>query len=261
MTVALPVDGADLSHHNTNLNFALAKNSGLDWVSLKATQGDSFVDPLYSERIARGRSRGLVSGAYHFGETDSHPRAQCHHFLKYAGVLAGDFRPMLDVEDYADGGSFFSRMSIAQRTDWVGSFVLTLKAELGLKPFYYSPFDLEETLGLPLWVARYNPNNEMPRIPEPWSTFTIRQFTNGDIGVPNHFPGLGHVDLNCWNRNGGTPSEFLQVHTVPTATIKTSRGKRVDAALKELGEAKGKGERGQLLQDAIDALTGIKPIK
>lgn len=208
----LPVHGADTSHHNpfTNAQMKQAMDAGLDWISLKATQGQKFIDNKYVGRRDHARKIGLPCMAYHFAET-SDPVSQAKHFLKVAGIKPGDMRPMLDLEDYAQGKSFFSKMTIAARTKWVGAFVAVIEKELGVKPFIYTPFALNDDFGCPLWVARYNPRNELPHIPKPWKAWTIRQFTNGQVGVPNSFVGLGHVDLNCWD---GAPKTRLKTYTI-----------------------------------------------
>lgn len=217
MTVRpLPVHGADISHHQAKVDLEAAKSAGLDWVCLKSTQGKTFIDNTYVARRDKARKINLLTSAYHFAENSSTPEAQVTHFLNTAGIKAGDMRPMLDVEDYEQGRSFFSRMTLNERTDFVGRFVARIKSELGVLPFIYTQLDLSEHFNCPLWVARYNPLNMPPKVPAPWKTYTIRQFSNGAVGVPSSFPGLGHVDLNCWN---GDPDRLNEIFTVPAPVV------------------------------------------
>lgn len=261
MVTPLPVHGADLSHHNKDVSLARAQSRGFNgFLSLKCTQGDGFVDPMYKFRRDQARTLGMPVGPYHFGET-SRPRPQVEHFLSHAGILANDFRWMLDVEDDSNNDSFFSKMSIGQRTDWVGSFVSLGFAEVGIKPFIYIPDEmpLEETFGCPHWAMRYHPSNEPPTPCPPWHRYTLRQYTDGVTGRPNFFPGLGFVDLNCW-REGLNPEEQLRRHRVPEADpTDSSRGLRIDSAINELQQARGRGQRGELIREAIAVLEEIKP--
>lgn len=213
MTKPLPVHGADISHHQGTVDLAKARAAGLQWIYHKATQGKGYVDDRYVERRDIARKLGLPFGAYHFAETTSTPEAQAAHFLKVAGIHPGDMRPMLDLENTT--GSSFSGMNLAARTAWVGRFVTVIKKATGVEPFIYTPFDLTSAFNCPLWVARYNPDNAEPRTPKPWKTYTIRQFTNGVVGVPNSFPGLGRVDLNTWN---GDPKQLLATFQIGSTT-------------------------------------------
>lgn len=228
-TKPLPVHGADISHHQKTVDLKKAKAAGLDWLTHKATQGVHFTDPRYAERRDLARKLGLPFSAYHFAQTNTTPERQAAHFLEVAGIKPGDKRPMLDLEDDKRVGSFFSKMSVAARTEWVRRFVDVVKKELGVAPFIYTPFDLANHFDCPLWVARYSNKNEPPKVPKPWSTYTIRQFSNGDYGVPNSFPGLGHVDLNCWN---GDPAKMLKTFTIPKPKPKPKPAPKKPALLK-----------------------------
>lgn len=205
----LPVHGADISHHQASVDLARAQKAGLDWVFHKCTQGKSFVDAKYASRRDASRKIHLPFGAYHFATT-SDPVQQANHFLKVAGIKPGDLRPMLDLEN--SPGSNFAAMSTAARTAWVKKFVDVIFKALGVKPFIYTPFDLNDHFDCPLWVARYSNSNAAPHVPRPWNTYTVRQFSNGQFGVPNSFPGLGHVDLNCFH---GRPKVLLAKFTIP----------------------------------------------
>lgn len=211
---AQPVHGADISHHQASVDLAKAKAAGLGFLFHKCTQGQGYVDPRYAVRRGIARELGLPFGAYHFAETGD-PVSQARRFLKVAALRPGDMRPMLDLEDTT--GSSFSRMSVKARTQWVGDFVAEVKHELGVLPFIYTPFDLSDHFGCPLWVARYNNANKPPHVPKPWRTYTVWQFSNGVFGNPRSFTGLGHVDLNTWN--GEPPTRMLRAFRLPAKAV------------------------------------------
>ena len=52
----------DISHHNGNVNLAKAKEDGILGVIQKATQGQTFKDPIY-ERNGKRRRTLACSGA------------------------------------------------------------------------------------------------------------------------------------------------------------------------------------------------------
>lgn len=80
----------DISGHNPGLDL-----SGTDVLCAKATQGTSYVNPLYRDQISHAKRFGF---AYHFLE-GQHPAAQaehCHNIIGKTGL-------MLDVEEVGAG--------------------------------------------------------------------------------------------------------------------------------------------------------------
>lgn len=191
MVTPLPIHGVDCSHHQRmDLDFVRAKKAGVRWVYAKATEGTTFKDRTYAERRRIAREAGLVAGAYHFARPElGDATAEARAFLDFADPQPGDLLPCLDLEDR--GG-----LSRAELTAWVGTFTRVVEDRVGVRPIIYTPFDLDDTLGLMLWVARYHPENAAPRVPKPWKRYDLRQYSNGVLGVPNSCPGLGHLDLN-----------------------------------------------------------------
>src|SRR5688500_13426824 len=70
----------DLSHHNGSVNLVKAKADGLIGIIQKATQGRTFVDPLFKTNRKKATDAGLLFGAYHFG-TGGDGVKQAEHFL------------------------------------------------------------------------------------------------------------------------------------------------------------------------------------
>lgn len=192
MTVTpLKVHGSDVSHHQGTLNLKDAADHGLQFLYHKATEGTSFVDDEYAARRAAAKKAGIPFGAYHFarpkvGNADEEAR----HFLSTAKPVAGDLFPALDLETND------SNLTQLQLTRWVAEFVAIVQSRVGVKPVIYTPFSLLKHFDAPLWVPRYNNTNTPPVTPKPWDKWDIWQFSNGVYGVPDSFPGLGHVDLN-----------------------------------------------------------------
>lgn len=185
--------GADVSHHQGRIGtdrLRAAKRDGLRWLYVKATEGTVVVDAEHDNTVAVARALGIPVGSYHFahpevGDAASEARA----FLQVADVRPGDLAPMLDLE--RTGG-----LTRKQLTTWVGTFADVVEARAGVRPVIYTPFDLDSTHGLRLWVARYSSDNRWPNVPAPWTGWDLWQHTDGDDGRPNRIDGLGHVDLN-----------------------------------------------------------------
>lgn len=202
MTKPMRVDLVDQSHHNATPNLALAKSKGVKGYWHKASEGATFRDPEYMERRRRALAAGMPFGAYHFASPDSESGAdavaEARFFMRAAGCVPGDLLPMLDVE------AISKRFSRAELTNWVATFNREVKRLIGVVPILYTNYDLDPGFGLEsnggsiLWMARYNDKNTPPPRPAtPWKQIDIWQFSNGELGVPDHWPGFpGNTDLN-----------------------------------------------------------------
>lgn len=199
MTTAMKVHGTDLSHHNPDPDLRRAKSAGLLWLYHKATEGVSFVDSKYGERRRAAEAAGLPFGAYHFARPDSDGRdavTEARWFIQIANPKAGDLVPVLDFEVSHPRAEEWSKVFMAE--------VERLLKRRGLvgKPLHYGPDDFGKDYPYHRWVPRYNNSNTRPTVP-----FDIWQFSDGQYGVPNSFPGLGNVDLNNM-RDGFSLSDF-----------------------------------------------------
>jgi GH25 family lysozyme M1 (1,4-beta-N-acetylmuramidase) len=91
----------DLSHNNSNLNtqaeFNALYSAGVRVVIHKATQGISFIDPMFAVRRPLAVMAGLKWDAYHFCTSDPIAEQQAF-FLSHAGVDLTKMRLALDAE-------------------------------------------------------------------------------------------------------------------------------------------------------------------
>lgn len=193
VTQPMKVHGSDVSHHQGALDLRRAKEAGLKFLYHKATEGTSVKDNEYDDRRTQAKRSGVPFGAYHFARPEGTDAvAEARYFIDWASPLPGDLIPCLDLEDSAA----YRRMGHRATKEWAARFSAEVKRLTGVLPVLYCPWDL----GLPnvRWVPRYNNSNTPPEIP--WD---IWQFSNGEFGVPNSFPGLGHVDLNTFHDGFG----------------------------------------------------------
>lgn len=215
------IDGIDLSHHNTGITLTAlkqAKAAGVNFVFHKATEGSGFTDVQYATRRRLAKRAGLYYGAYHFARpSKSGGTAQARQFLKVAQLAPGDMLPVLDLED--DGG-----LNPVQLGQWVGQFVAECERQLAhAGGIIYTNFNLPQSFGWKLWVARYNDAMKPPNVPDPWRAWDIWQFSNGAYGHPTTVPGVGHCDINTLNTVVGqlrlpVPTVVPPVVTPPVVT-------------------------------------------
>lgn len=110
MTVAAPmgsllprssVQGFDVSHYQTSVDFASAYSGGLRFVFIKATEGTTYLDPSFSDHYNAATKAGFIRGGYHFAHGDEDPTAQANYFLNSGGGWSNDgitLPGMLDLE-------------------------------------------------------------------------------------------------------------------------------------------------------------------
>ena len=195
----------DLSHHNNIVDLQKAKDNGIVGAFHKATQGVSFVDPLYDQHRDQAKTAGILWGAYHFGD-GSDGVNQADFFLKKVGDPQG-LLLVLDFESNPTGPS----MSIEEAR----AFVTHIQALTGKWPGFYCGHYFKELLGANvdpiiancwLWLAQYGPT---PVVPPTWSSWTFWQYTDGALGPPPHdVAGIGLCDRDQYN---GTADALCQL--------------------------------------------------
>ena len=188
----------DLSHHNTVTSFRDTKDAGILGVIHKATEGTSFVDANYNQRQKLAVAAGLFWGAYHFG-IQGDVQDQVDHFLEIVQPGPTDLL-VLDWEPNSREGT----MTLAEAE----SFVEQIHDQTGRFPGLYSGQSfINDQLGSHtqtiltncfLWIARYA--SQVPRVPPAFPTFTLWQYTDGNVGPqPHQVPGIGRCDRDKFN--------------------------------------------------------------
>ena len=187
----------DISHHNGNVDLAKAQAAGIVGIIHKATQGTSMIDNMYEKNRQKAEGAGLLWGAYHFG-TEADGGAQADFFLSKVNA---DDKTLL-VLDYEPNGN--STMTL----DQARAFVSRVKDVTGRFPGFYSGSLIKEQLGGKppdpvlsqcfLWLAQYGP--EPTHIPQTWATWTMWQYTDGNVGPqPHAVDGIGNCDRDQFN--------------------------------------------------------------
>lgn len=191
-------------YHQNNVDFERVRTAGIVAIIHKATEGTTFVDVEYRERMQKAKDMGFLWGAYHFSSGE-HVADQVEHFLTVATPEESDLIA-LDFEASSDGPD----MTI----DQARQFVMLIHNELGRFPVIYGSHLIREGVkhspdpvlaNCPLWYARYR--SRPIGIPtQVWPTYTLWQFTDGSNGDgPYRVDGIGRCDRN---RYQGTTEEL-----------------------------------------------------
>lgn len=200
------VYGIDISHHQLYVNWDDLKiytdengrtvrdrsesvaSEDVDFVFMKATEGVSYKDGMFSTRWKNAGKTTIRRGAYHFFRPGKDVAAQVSNFIDHVGPLSeNDLPPVLDIEK-TDGCS--PATVNARARQWLEA----VERHYGRKPIIYANPEfmrdvLDEDLlsSYTVWVAHY-------RVARPFCKgWTFWQFTDkGHVaGV-----GVGGVDIN-----------------------------------------------------------------
>jgi lysozyme len=177
-------DFADVSGHNTAINWHAYAASNRRLGVTKATEGGDWDDPSMPTNRAGMAQEGLYCGLYHFaGGSGSHhindPIAEADHFISTIGTLAPSEFPILDFE-------LTYGLTPPQQVDWIGKWCDEVASKTHKQPWIYTgsnmlrKMDASSLTKYPLWVANYNVGSD-PATPPPsgsWPTLTAWQFTD-----------------------------------------------------------------------------------
>lgn len=147
----------DISNNNGTLTAGDFRGVPVRMLIVKATEGLSFHDSLYTRNRVIAKALNVPFGAYHFIHADESGSAQADYFLKYAHLRVGDIQPFLDAED--------TRLGIERLAMITTTAATHLKAR-GYHPIVYASSSvwlqmIKYRPGLrqfPVWEAQYPGN-------------------------------------------------------------------------------------------------------
>lgn len=97
-----PIRGIDVSAHNGDIDFRAVKSSGIEFVLMKATEGNDFKDVRFADNYREARRAGLKVGAYHFFRFDSDGVRQAINFMHSMRGRNPDLPAVVDFEEWTN---------------------------------------------------------------------------------------------------------------------------------------------------------------
>ena len=204
--------GIDVSDWQGYIDYSRVKNSGIDIVYIKSSQGNSFVDPYFKTNYENAKSNGLKVGFYHFLTAKNIQEAE-NQAIYFSSVISGtspDCKLAMDFE-------IFDNLNNEQINQISFTFLAKVQELTGKEVIVYSDasnakntFSKELANRYPLWVAEYGVNS--PRTGN-WSSFEGFQYS--DTGIVSGIQ--GYTDLDTF-----TEKIFLSssnsISTTPNST-------------------------------------------
>lgn len=91
--------GIDVSHHQGKIDWnQVAQDQDIQFVYIKATEGNDFTDDQFSANWQGAKAHGFRTGAYHYFSMKSSGVEQAQHFIQVVPQEANSLPPVIDVE-------------------------------------------------------------------------------------------------------------------------------------------------------------------
>ena len=93
-----PIHGIDVSRYQGAIDWARARDAGVSFAFLKATEGGDRLDPKFKEFWRGAKQAGVPRGAYHFYYFCRPAIEQARWFVSHVPKERGALPPVLDME-------------------------------------------------------------------------------------------------------------------------------------------------------------------
>lgn len=193
----LSYEGIDVSDWQGYIDYGQVKNSGIDIVYMKASQGSNIKDPYFDINYENAKANGLKVGFYHFLTATDTQEAE-RQAIFFSSIISGkqaDCKLAMDYEQfYGVEGEQINQIAMA--------FIQKVKELTKKQVIIYSDLYNSERTFSPelasqgeLWLAYYGDYRSLQNVNASWNTFIGVQYT--DRGV---VPGIrGNVDRDLFS--------------------------------------------------------------
>lgn len=204
-----PIAGIDVSKHNGVIDFEKVRDDDYQFVFIKATEGKTYTDDLFSTNYRKARDAGLAVGAYHFFRKNRTGKEQADNLLAAIGDKPLDLPIVIDLEDDWGNGATISRETAVQRVlEMIG-----LLHDKGYDVMIYTNLDGYEKyykgmLGdCDLWLCSFTSPDLLSHLPHRIQQISHEGSVNGVDGK---------VDLNVWRGSKREWKRYLEQVKHPT---------------------------------------------
>lgn len=183
--------GLDVSKDQGSVAWGSVADAGYVFTFIKATDGQTYVDPMFAQNWQEAGAAGLLRGAYHFFRAEDDPEVQATWFWQTVGA-PGELPLVVDIEETMGQPA---SVVVANLT----AFLASLQRLTGKPPMIYTDPGFWNGLGTsafggyPLWVANYGVSQ--PTLPTGWALWDFWQHSQtGQVaGIE------GPVDLDVFS--------------------------------------------------------------
>jgi len=199
-----PVRGIDVSYHKGAIDWKKVRGENIQFVFLKATEGDDFKDRMFQDNWNNARAQNIAVGAYHFYSLRFPGDVQAKNFIDTTPVASGSLPPVIDLEY---GGNSIVRPTRGDFQKELATYITLVREHYGQEPILYVTYEFyrdylyPEFKNSPLWVR------DLFREPTADNVQSWRFWQYKNRG---HIDGIdGYVDLNVF-RGSSDELEILR---------------------------------------------------
>ena len=216
---AVDVKGIDISHWQGSITWSSVKNAGYKFAFMKATQGNTYVDPTFATNISGATGQGIYVGPYHFCDLNTDtanpldPVNEAKHFLD---IIKPKYQTGMYLPPVADVEGFPSFSSTAEAkaftSTWVQGFSDTIYNSLGVRPiiytskskatsYYTTAVENSHELWEAWWKGTGTTSPPVASDTPGWGIWQFWQWSDGAdaVALADPVPGIsGHVDRDVY---------------------------------------------------------------
>ena len=244
LNVVQAIEGIDVSQHNGYIDWGQVKNSGINDVIIKATEGVDFKDPNYNLYYSQAKALNFNIGFYHFFSEKTSPTRQAEDFYNAIKDKEYNIIPVLDVET-----NNYKR-SPEKLTDRCLEFLNRFTELSGEECIIYTGayFGLTELdfriKEYKLWEAHYNKSNSLKCISTGFINLVGHQWS--ETGTVKGI--RGNVDMNYF-------TDGIYLDSIKTVSVANQEINIYVKLQKELNKQGFRDKNGNEL--VVDGIPGV----
>jgi GH25 family lysozyme M1 (1,4-beta-N-acetylmuramidase) len=229
----MALNGIDIASYQKTL--VPAQMTTTDFIIIKATQGNSYLNPTFKTQYQQAKAAGKLLGIYHYID-GSGADAEANYFVNAVKSVGGIGEAILAVDQESGQNSAWGNITyVKQLMDKIYSLT-------GVKPFIYvqhsaaAVYNNIQAAGYPLWGAQYANYNQTNYQSSPWrdgknwgnwgADPKIRQYSSA-----GRIPGYaGNLDLDLFYgtkedwKNYAKSGKTTTATATSTTTTTSSKG-------------------------------------
>jgi GH25 family lysozyme M1 (1,4-beta-N-acetylmuramidase) len=240
--------GIDVSRWQSKVDWSLLKSNGVEFVFIKATQGNYMTDQMMVKHVEGANKAGMIIGLYHWCDPTVDAEAQALYFLNAISglpykMLSADVEQQWgDWKEWSNGRvtKIVSPTVISQnaktiletltkktkvptivysRASFINTYAKPAQSWLPKYPLWMAHYPYKATSVRTTWqnfLASYKPSISAPALPAGSTKWTFWQFT-GDKFI---LPGCeSMLDINYFNGELADLNKFAGITTTTTPPV------------------------------------------
>ncbi|AGT09513.1 glycoside hydrolase family 25 protein [Paracoccus aminophilus] len=201
------VHGMDISRYQGNIDWRAARQAGISFAFIKATEGGDHSDPAFRRYWQEAGAAGVPRGAYHYYYFCRSGAEQAAWYIANVPRERGALPPVVDLEWTHKSQTCRYKPSPEEVRREASSFINLLHSYYGQRPIIYTTVDFyhDNNLGrvdAEFWLRSVAAH---PSEIYPGQRWSFWQYTGTGL-----VPGIeGRVDLNAFAGNRGQWQQWL----------------------------------------------------